>query len=105
MSDEKQRRNNFQIKKGDQEMSGGNQQSNVSVFLLGVVLNLMAAIDYASLLDYGLKAILGGLIWLGFKLLGEYIARKKQTKTTSFQALRRKAGLRGARDNTSKEKK
>lgn len=79
-------------------MSGGNQQSNVSVFLLGVVLNLMAAIDYASLFDYGLKAMLGGVIWLGFKLLGEYIARKMESKANPFQALRRKAGLRGARD-------
>lgn len=85
-------------------MSGGNQQSNVSVFLLGVVLNLMAAIDYTSLFDYGLKAILGGLIWLGFKLLGEYITAKMQEKKRSFQALRRKAGLWRARNKTDKEK-
>ena len=86
-------------------MSGGNQQSNVSVFLLGVVLNLMAVVDYASLFDYGLKAILGGTIWLGFKLLGEYAARRMDKTTTLFQALRRKAGLRGARDRINKRGK
>ena len=86
-------------------MNGGNQQSNVSVFLLGVVLNLMAAIDYAGLLDYGLKAVLGGLIWLGFKLLGEYVSKRIQGKNLPFQALRRREGLRGARDKISEEKK
>lgn len=86
-------------------MSGGNQQSNVSVFLLGVVLNLIAVVDYASLFDYGVKAVLGGMIWLGFKLLGEYAARRMDKKTISFQALRRKAGLRGARDKISKRGK
>jgi hypothetical protein len=94
-----------QLEKGGEEMNGGNQQSNVSVFLLGVALNLIAAIDYTSLLDYGLKAILGGVIWLGFKILGEYIARKIQSKTVKFHALRRKAGLRVARDKTEGEKK
>ncbi len=84
-------------------MNGGNQQSNLSIFLLGVLLNLMAAINYASLFDYGLKAFLGGLIWLGFKLLGEYITGKMQKKITSFQTLRRKAGLRGARGKTEKK--
>ena len=73
-------------------MNVGNQQSNVSVFLLGVFLNLLAAIDFTSLVDYGLKAFLGGLIWLGFKLLGDYITEKM--RKPSFQILRRKAGLR-----------
>lgn len=82
-------------------MSVGNQQSNVSVFLLGVLLNLMAAIDYSSLFDYGLKAMVGGMIWLGFKLLGEYITKRMERKATPFHALRRKAGLRGARDKIS----
>ncbi|HVD99538.1 MAG TPA: hypothetical protein VNB90_15120 [Cytophagaceae bacterium] len=83
-------------------MSSGNQQSNVSIFLLGVVLNLMAAVDYASLMDYGLKAILGGMIWLGFKLLGEHISRKFQKKKETFQVLRRKAGLRRVKHKISK---
>jgi len=81
-------------KKGGR-MNGANQGSNVSVFLLGVMLNIIVAIDYTSLMDYGLKAILGGVIWLGFKLLGEYVSGKlKKKPEATFQALRRKAGLR-----------
>jgi len=94
VSREKKSSNNFQKQKGGQLMNVGNQQSNISVFLLGVSLNLLAAIDFTSLLDYGLKALLGGLIWLGFKLLGEYFTSKMRKKKSSFQILRRKAGLR-----------
>lgn len=69
-----------------------NQHNNVSVFLLGVSLNLLAAIDFTSLVDYGLKAFLGGVIWLGFKLLGDYIAQRLRKRKPTFQILRRKAG-------------
>jgi hypothetical protein len=78
-------------------MSGGNQQSNSSVFMLGMILNIMAAVNYSNLLNYGLQAVLGGAILLGFKLLGEYLSRKFQKSEVSFKTLRRKAGLRKSR--------
>lgn len=55
--------------------------NNVSIFLFGAILHILAAVDYVSLVDYSLKAFLGGLIWLMFKLVGDFIAEKiKQRK-------------------------
>ncbi len=53
--------------------------NNLSIFLLGAILNIMAVIDYNSLLDYSLKAVIGGLIWLGFKIAGEYFTKRINT--------------------------
>lgn len=55
--------------------------NNISVFLFGAILNILAAVDYASLLDYSVKAIVGGLIWLGFKILGEMLSRRMKQKS------------------------
>jgi len=56
--------------------TGGHQPSNFSVFLLGAILNILAAVDYASLIDYSVKAVAGGIIWLAFKLLSDYLTEK-----------------------------
>ena len=45
--------------------------NHLSVFLLGAVLNILAAVDMPSLLDYSVKAIAGGLIWLIFNQVHE----------------------------------
>lgn len=45
-----------------------------NVFLPGTI--LLANIDVTGLLEYALKAGVGGMIWLGFKLAGEYLERK-----------------------------
>lgn len=37
---------------------------------------MLAGIDYAGILDYGLKAALGSIVWFGFKLLGDYYSAK-----------------------------
>lgn len=47
-----------------------------NVFLPGTI--LLANIDVTGLLEYALKAGVGGLIWLGFKLAGEYLERKRK---------------------------
>ena len=44
------------------------------VFLLGLTINLLAQVDPSGFIDYALKAIIGGVIWLLFKLLSDYIA-------------------------------
>jgi hypothetical protein len=46
-------------------------QENISGMFLYLVI-LFANIDYKGLLDYCLKALLGGLIWFGYKVIGEY---------------------------------
>ena len=50
--------------------------NNLSVFLLGAILNILATVDYVSLIDYSLKAIIGGAIWLLFKIAAEYFTKK-----------------------------
>ena len=47
-----------------------------NVFLPGTI--LLANIDVTGLLEYALKAGVGGMIWLGFKLAGEYLERKNK---------------------------
>lgn len=47
-----------------------------NVFLPGTI--LLANIDVTGLLEYALKAGVGGFIWLGFKLAGEYLEQKRK---------------------------
>lgn len=58
-----------------------NTNNNITIFLLGGILNVLAAVDYTSLLDYSLKAVIGGIIWVGFKLLGEYLTLRMKNKS------------------------
>jgi heme/copper-type cytochrome/quinol oxidase subunit 3 len=53
-----------------------NSESNMTVFLLGAIFNIMASTEWSSLADYALKAFVGGIIWLLFKLVGDYISHK-----------------------------
>ena len=53
--------------------------SNFSnVMLTGTI--LLANVDVNGLLDYGLKAFLGGAIWLGYKITADYLDRKRKAK-------------------------
>ena len=47
-----------------------------NVLLTGTI--LLANVDVNGLLDYGLKAFLGGAVWLGYKLAAEYIERRRK---------------------------
>lgn len=46
-----------------------------SMFLTGSI--LLANLDFTGLLDYALKAAIGGGIWLAYKLTADYIVRKR----------------------------
>lgn len=49
-----------------------------SIFLTGII--LLANLDFTGLVEYGLKAAIGGGVWLAFKLVADRIdRRKKQT--------------------------
>ena len=41
---------------------------------------LFANIDYSSLMDYAIKAFIGGAIWMAFKVGGEYLSNKIKKK-------------------------
>ncbi len=46
-----------------------------SILLTGCI--FLANLDFTGLLDYALKAVVGGGIWLGFKMTADYLERKR----------------------------
>jgi len=68
---EKRVTNNF--KKGRRMRMNQNGNDSISnLYLTGTI--LLANIDYTGLADYAVKALVGGLIWMGFKVAGDYIS-------------------------------
>jgi hypothetical protein len=53
------------------------EAGNWLAFFFGAIFNLFADIEPRFLLDYTLQAIVGGIVCLGFKLLGDYISSQK----------------------------
>jgi hypothetical protein len=49
-----------------------------NVFLTGII--LLANLDFNGFVDYGIRTVIGGLIWFGFQALNDYRTRKKQNK-------------------------
>lgn len=45
-----------------------------NILLTGTI--LLANFDFTSLLDYTVKAVLGGAIWMGFQLANDYFRKK-----------------------------
>ena len=45
-----------------------------SVFLYLFI--LFADLDYTSITEYAIKAFIGGALWFGFKLLGDFFSRR-----------------------------
>lgn len=50
--------------------------SNTTIFLMGAIFNIIASTEWSSIGDYALKATVGGIIWVGFKLIGDYISHR-----------------------------
>ncbi len=48
------------------------------MFLTGVI--LLANMDFSGLLDYAIKALIGGVIWVGFKLGADFLSSKWKIK-------------------------
>lgn len=66
-------------------MEAGKIIEQVQTNYTGVMLYLMIAIaniNYSGLLDYALQAIVGGVVWFGFKVLGDWYDRRQAGKTT-----------------------
>lgn len=60
------------------ETKTSTESTSSSILLTGVV--FLANLDFVGLLDYALKAGIGGAIWLGYKLTADYIERKRKSK-------------------------
>ncbi len=56
----------------DTKLSTGDTASNV--FLTGSI--FLANLDFSGLMDYALKAVIGGLMWLLFKMLADFMERR-----------------------------
>jgi hypothetical protein len=55
--------------------------ASTNVFLTGAI--LLANMDYSGLMDYAIKAAIGGVLWMGFKLGTDYISyviKRKRNK-------------------------
>ena len=50
--------------------------SNSTIFILGALINSLALSEMNDLVEYGTKAVLGGCIWLVFKVLSDYISER-----------------------------
>jgi len=48
---------------------------NINGTILYLII-LLANIDYQGILDYGLKALIGSIIWFGFRVIGDYYTQK-----------------------------
>lgn len=51
-----------------------NSDTSSNIFLTGAI--LFANMDYSGLMEYALKAVIGGAIWMGFKLGTDYFSEK-----------------------------
>ena len=56
-------------------MDNKHSDNGSNIFLTGCI--LLANLDFAGLLDYAVKALIGGGIWLGYKMTADYIERKR----------------------------
>lgn len=52
--------------------------SSSSLFLTGTI--LMANMDVSGLTDYAMKALIGGAIWMCFKIAGEFFSERMKKK-------------------------
>jgi hypothetical protein len=51
------------------------ENTSSNILLTGCI--FLANLDFAGLLDYAVKAIIGGGIWLGYKVTADYLDRKR----------------------------
>jgi hypothetical protein len=52
--------------------------SSSNMFLTGTI--LLANLDYSGLADYAVKALVGGVIWMTFRIAGDYISERFKKK-------------------------
>lgn len=55
-----------------------------NIFLTGAI--LLANLEYESLADYALKAVVGGLIWMAFKVGAEIAIQKIKEYKNKFNS-------------------
>lgn len=56
----------------------------------------VANMNYTSMLEFVIQSILGGVIWLGFKFLGDHIEKKLKRKSI-MKTIRKRKILRATK--------
>lgn len=54
------------------------QSSSGNIFLTGVM--LFANMDFSGFMDYAVKAMIGGIAWLGFQALNDYRIKRRKNR-------------------------
>lgn len=54
------------------------ENTGSSMLLTGCI--FLANLDFTGLLDYAVKATIGGAVWLGYKITADYIERKRASR-------------------------
>ena len=49
-----------------------------NLFLTGTI--VLANMDYSGLMDYAVKALIGGAIWMCFKIAGDFFSERMKKK-------------------------
>lgn len=65
------------------EKSQSTDSSSSSLFLTGTI--LLANMDYTGLMDYAIKALVGGAIWMAYKIGGDFLSNKMNRKKNNEQ--------------------
>ncbi len=60
------------------EKTQSTSDSGSNLFLTGTI--LLANVDYSGMADYAIKALIGGAIWMAFKVAGEMISERFKNK-------------------------
>ncbi|MFL5763571.1 MAG: hypothetical protein ACJ77K_06470 [Bacteroidia bacterium] len=60
----------------EKSQTGSDNSSNM--FLTGTI--LLANMDYSGLMDYAVKALIGGAIWMAFKITSDYLSERFKKK-------------------------
>ena len=60
------------------EAKHSSTDSSSNMFLTGTI--LLANLDYSGLADYAVKALVGGVIWMTFRIAGDYISERFKKK-------------------------
>jgi hypothetical protein len=72
------------------EINQNDGMGNGIAFLFGAIFNLLANVNLSFFLDYALQAIVGGIICLAFKIIGDILSplwQKHKEKVKSFSKL------------------
>ena len=64
--------------KNEMEKTQSATDNSSNLFLTGTI--LLANMDYSGMADYAIKALIGGAIWMGFKIAGDRISERMKKK-------------------------